>query len=176
MATAKKGIKKEFYDVSAPMTSTKISLYASSEEELIGKVVILDLTRNLRGKSFVVKLKVGKDNEGLIGIPFDLQLEGSYVRRMMRKGADYVEDSFETECKDGKARMKTFFITRNKVSRLIRNKIRETAKNYLQGYTKSRNVQEIFTEVMTNKIQKDLSLKLKKVYPLALCEIRVFSI
>ncbi len=28
----------------------------------------------------------------------------------------------------------------------------------------------------TNKLQKELSLKLKKIYPLALCEIRHFSI
>ena len=29
---------------------------------------------------------------------------------------------------------------------------------------------------MTNKLQKELSFKLKKIYPLALCEIRIFKI
>ena len=29
---------------------------------------------------------------------------------------------------------------------------------------------------MANKIQKQLALKLKKIYPLALCEIRVFEV
>jgi len=35
---------------------------------------------------------------------------------------------------------------------------------------------EVASEVMANKIQKELSLKLKKIYPLALCEIRVLEL
>ena len=34
---AKKGIKKEFFEIIAPLTTTKILLYASEKEELIGK-------------------------------------------------------------------------------------------------------------------------------------------
>ena len=33
-----------------------------------------------------------------------------------------------------------------------------------------------FNEIITNKIQKELSLKIKKIYPLALCEIRRFEV
>lgn len=176
MADAKKIIKKGFFEVKVPMTATKIHLYGDSIDDLNGKVIKLDLTRNLRGKSLELRLKVKKEADGLVGDPISLELIGSYVRRMMRTGIDYVEDSFIAESKDSKVIVKPFMITRNKVSRAIRNELRNLAKKHLEGYFKTRSTKEIFTEITTNKIQKELSLKLKKIYPLALCEIRMFKI
>jgi len=90
----KKLEKKSFFEVKVPMTSAKIYLYSSSTEALEGKTVNLDLTRSLRGKSLELKAKIKKEGEELVGEPVSIILAGSYVRRMMRKGADYVEDSF----------------------------------------------------------------------------------
>lgn len=171
-----KAVKKGFFEVSAPFTSAKISLYATSPEELNGKVVSLDLTRSLRGKSFLMSVRIKAEGEKLIGEPVALELAESFIRRMMRTGTDYVEDSFESECKDGKARMKMFMITRNKVSRAVRNDLRKTGREFLQGYVHMRNVKELFNELMMNKIQRELSFKLKKIYPLALCEVKSFRL
>jgi len=168
--------KKSFFEVGSDITAAKINLYASSAEELDGKIVKIDLTRSLRGKSIELRLKVKMDNKELIGEPISLELAGSYIRRAFRKGADYVEDSFISDCKDVKVLIKLFILTRNKVSRAVRRRIRVVAKDHLIGYLKTRAAKEIFTEIMTNKIQKEISLKLKKVYPLAMCEIRVFEI
>jgi len=168
--------KKGFFEVDSDITAAKIHLYASSAEELDGKIVKIDLTRSLRGKSIELRLKVRMKEKELIGEPIGLELAGSYIRRAFRKGADYVEDSFICDCKDVKVLVKPFMLTRNKVSRAVRRRIRVVAKDYLMGYLKTRVAKEIFTEIMTNKIQKELSLKLKKIYPLAMCEIRVFEI
>ena len=123
-----------------------------------------------------LKLRVKIVDDKLEGKPISLELAGSYIRRMIRKGTDYIEDSFETECKDKKVVVKLFLITRNKVSRAIRKALRENARKNLESYLKTRSTEEMFSEIMTNKTQKDLSLKLKKIYPLALCEIRIFRI
>lgn len=176
MAKSKKNVKKQFFDVVAPMTSTKISLYSTSIEELDGKVVIIDLTRNLRGRSFVMKLRIKADGEKLSAEPISLELAGSYIRRSFRKGADYVEDSFEVECRDGKAIVKLFMLTRNKVSREIIKKIRNGAREHVLAYAKARELKEMLTDIMVNKLQKEISFKVKKIYPLALCEVRVFKI
>ena len=95
-AKVKKGAKKAFFEVKAPMTASKIQLYAASPDELEGKIVKLDLTRSLKGKNFELSLKVKKTAEGLEGEPVGLELMGSYIRRMMRTGIDYVEDSCRT--------------------------------------------------------------------------------
>ncbi|PIN94007.1 hypothetical protein COU54_00850 [Candidatus Pacearchaeota archaeon CG10_big_fil_rev_8_21_14_0_10_31_24] len=172
----KREVKKSFFDVKAPMTSAKISLYASSEQEIVGKVVTLDLTKSLRGKAFEMKLKVEMVDNELVAEPVSLWLSGSYIRRMVRKGTDYVEDSFVASCKDADVIIKPFLITRNKVSRAVRHALRKTARDYVEKYLTTRTSKELFSEITANKLQKELSLKLKKVYPLALCEIRVFEI
>lgn len=172
----KKGAKKAFFEVRTPLTAAKIQLYASSLEELEGKVVKLDLTRSLKGKNFELRLKVAKKEGVLEAEPTGIELLGSYIRRMMRIGVDYVEDSFEAECKDGKARVKPFMITRNKVSRAVRRELRNNAKKFVEEYMKTRSAREIFTDIVTNKLQKELFIRLKKIYPLALCEIRVFEL
>jgi ribosomal protein S3AE len=173
---AKKNIKKRFFEVLAPLTSTSIQLYAASEEELNGRTVKLDLSRNLRGKSIEMILRIKLEDGKLMGIPESAALAPSYIRRVMRSGVDYCEDSFETECRDSIVRIKPFMITRKRVSRSILKGLREEAKDFVIAYVKTRNSKEIITEIITNKLQKLLSLKLKKTYPLALCEIRVFEV
>ena len=174
--TKKREAKKSFFEVKAPMTSTKISLYAPSAQALIGKTILLDLTRSLRGKNLVLRMKVIPDGEGLQAEPVMLELVGSYIRRMVRKGTDYVEDSFTIPCKDASVVVKPFLITRNKVSRAVRRELRNRAREHMTAHATTRTVKELFSELISNKIQKDLSLKLKKTYPLALCEIRFFGI
>ena len=172
----KKGAKKGFFEVRTPLTATKIQLYGTSIEEIEGRIIRLDLTRSLKGKSFELKMKVVKNEKDLEAEPISLELMGSYVRRMMRLGIDYVEDSFKAELKDGKAIVKPFMITRNKVSRAVRKELRNSARKFLEAYLKTRDTREAFTEIITNKVQKELFIRLKKVYPLALCEIRIFTL
>lgn len=174
--TKKREAKKSFFEVKAPMTSTKISLYAASPEALHGKHILLDLTRSLRGKNLVLSLRVVYAGGELQAEPVQLELVGSYIRRMMRKGADYVEDSFVVQCKDASVVVKPFLITRNKVSRAVRQELRNRTREHLTSHVTTRTLKELFTELISSKIQKELSLKLKKVYPLALCEIRFFGI
>ena len=95
---------------------------------------------------------------------------------MIRKGTNYVEDSFSTDCKDARIRIKPFLITRRKVSRAVRKALRNKAREELTNYVKEKNSEEIFNEIIRNQIQKQLSLKLKKIYPLSLCEIRVLEV
>ena len=176
MAQVKKSGKKAFFDVAVPLTSSKIALYGESVEALDGKVVRLDLTRNLRGKSLELRFKVKLVDGKLIGEPIAVELIGSYVRRMMRGGVDYVEDSFKVTCKDENVTVKPFMITRNRVSRAVRNALRIEARKHLEAYLKTRTAIEVFSDITANKIQRELSFELKKIYPLALCEIRIFEL
>ena len=168
--------KRNFYEVEAPLVSTEIHLYESEKENLNGKTIKIDLTKNLRGKSLELKMRIKLVGEKLIAEPESLELAGAHIRRVIRKSTDYLEDSFVTECKDGSVRIKPFMMTRRRVSRTILRDIRNQAKEQIKTYLKTRTTKEIFSEIITNKLQKQLAAKLKKIYPLALCEIRVFSV
>ena len=172
----KKGAKKTFFEVSAPITATKISLYSHNIEELDNRIVKLDLTKSLKGKSLELKLRIKKENESLIAEPETIELSGSYIRRAMRRSTDYAEDSFETECRDSLLRIKPFMIARKRVSRVILKALRNAAKKEIESYVKTRTAKELFSEIITNKLQKHLAIKMKKIYPLAFCEIRFFEI
>ncbi len=169
---AKKGAKKRFFEIKAPITAAKIHVLAQDESELPGKVVKIDLTKVLRGKNFELRLKIEKQGQEMVAEPASMQLLQSYVRKTIRNGIDYIEDSFETSCKNSIVRIKPFLITRKRVSRAVRNELRKTTRKYLESYLKMKTTRDLFAEITTNKLQKTLSQKLKKIYPLALCEIR----
>ena len=171
-AQSKKGIKKKFFDVSVPLTATKVKLYAVKEEALHNSIIKIDMTKNLKGKNVELRAKVLLKEGKLESEPISLIVVPSYIRRIMRRGIDYVEDSFEMSCKDAKFKIKPFMITRSHVSRAVRNEIRLTARKFLESQLNIKNIREIFSEIMANKLQKNLSLKVKKIYPLAFCEIR----
>lgn len=175
-AKTKKVVKKVFFEVSAPLISTKIHLYAASAQELNGRTVKIDLTKSLRGKNLELIIRIKNEGENLIGIPESASLVSSYARKVVRKGTDYCEDSFETNCRDFQVRIKPLIVTRRRVSRNVLATLRESAKKQLIAHLRTRNAEEIFSEIISNKLQKQLAIKLKKIYPLALCEIRMFQI
>ncbi len=174
MAQAK--IKKRFFDVDMPIIKKETQLYGYDIKELEGRTISYDLTRILKGKSIILKLKVKVEKEKAFAEPRELILMPYFLRRMMRKGINYVEDSFSAECKNALLKIKPFLITRKKVSKKVRKALREKAREEIINYVKTKNSETLFSEIMLNKLQKSLSLKLKKIYPLSLCEIRILKI
>jgi ribosomal protein S3AE len=174
MAIAKK--KKRFFEVEMPIISKQTQLQAYELEELKERNIIYDLTRILKGKNLIMHFRVKVENNQAIAYPKKTQVLPCYIRRMMRKGTNYVEDSFTAQCKDNQMRIKPFLITRRKVSRAVRKALRNKAKEEINDYVKNKTSEELFEELMRNTIQRELSLKLKKIYPLSLCEIRILAI
>jgi ribosomal protein S3AE len=116
-----------------------------------------------------------KDDK-LTTIPRKIQLMPYYLKRMVRKGTNYVEDSFSAECKDAQLRIKPFLVTRRKVTRAVRKALREKAREELKDYIKDKDSEEVFDDILKNRLQRPLSLKLKKIYPLSLCEIKILKV
>ncbi len=174
MAIAKR--KKKFFDVEIPIIKKETQLQAYDIKDLEGRLIKYDLTRILKGKSLLLQLKVKIKGEKATSVPRELKLLPFHLRRMMRKGTNYVEDSFSTDCKNAQIKIKPFLITRRKVSRAVRKALREKAREELIKYVKTKESNKLFEEVLKNYLQKDLSLKLKKIYPLSLCEIRVLKV
>ncbi len=174
MAIAKK--KKKFFDVEMPVLRKTTQLYSFTIEELKGRIIKYDLTRFLRGKNAILTLNVDSDKTSAKALPREFRILPTFIKKMVRKGTSYVEDSFTTECKDKTILIKPFLIARRKVSRIVRKALRDRAKEELINYVKDKTAETIFKEVLRNQLQKPLSLKLKKTYPLSLCEIRVLKI
>ena len=167
-------VRKKFIDVEIPMLGTTVQTLGTAES-LHKKTIKLDLSRKFRGRGIEVVFQIFNQDGKLITAPKKISLMKSYIQRMMRKRVNYVEDSFKVQCKDIRAVIKPLLITRKKVSRVVRKNIRNTAREFLVNYLKEKNYIEISDEILNNILQKELLPKLKKVYPLSFCDIRVFE-
>lgn len=178
MAKARK--RQKFFDVEMPLLDRETQLYGYSFEDLDGRTITYDLTRILRGKAMLLKLKVEAKEKGekskAQAFPIEINLMPYFLRRAMRKGTNYVETSFKTKTKTHEVTIKSFLVTRKKVSRVVRKALRDQVKEELEKYLKENTSEQVFQDLLKNKLQKDLSLKLKKTYPLSFCEIRFFKI
>lgn len=166
-------IRKKFVDVQAPILDREIRVLGTPES-LQNKTIKLDLTRKLKGRGLELVLEI-QNKENPTAYPKKISLIKSYLRRMMRKRVNYVEDSFKTPCADIEATIKPFLITRKKVSRAVRNNLRKTTKEFIKEYLKEKNYIEVCDDILTGALQKQMLPKLKKVYPLSFCEIRVIE-
>lgn len=174
MAQAKK--KKRFFEVNMPLIKKKTHLYAFKIEDINKRTIKYDMTRILKGKNMLLDLEVSVKEGEATSEPRQLRLLPSFLRRMVKKRTNYVEDSFTTKCNDAKIRIKTILITRRKVSKAVRKALREKSKEELEKYISDKKINELFDDILKNKLQKHLSLILKKIYPLSLCEIKTLEI
>jgi ribosomal protein S3AE len=174
MAQAKR--KKRFFDVDIPTIGKETQLQAYEVSELAGRFIKYDLTRFLKGKSMLLTSEVEVENDKASASPRKIMLMSYFLKRMIRKGTNYVEDSFSTPCKNAELKIKPFLVTRRKVSRAVRKALREKAREELTNHVKTLDFEQIFDEIIQNKLQRQLSTSLKKIYPLSLCEIRVLEV
>lgn len=173
---AKKPQKKKFFDVELPIIKESYEAHTYTLEDLDGKTIKIDMTRKLRGKSIDLIFKIKVDKDKAVAYPKKLKLLPFFIKHMLRKNISYVEDSFKSQTKESNIIIKPFIITRKQVSRAVRKTLRNSSRNWILDYTKTKKDDELFEEILSNKLQKELSTKLKKIYPLSLCEIRVLEI
>ena len=174
MAQAKK--RKKFFEVEIPLIGKTTEVRAFEISELNNKFIKYDLTRVLRGKATILQGKIKANNKEATVVPTQLQLMHFYLSRMVRKGTNYVEDSFLVKCKDAQLKLKPLLVTRKKVSRAVRKALRNKCKEELTEYVSKLDSEEIFDDIIQNKLQKILSSRLKKIYPLSCCEIRIIKV
>ncbi len=165
-------VAKKSTEIKIPLLGTSINAEGNTEE-FEGKTIKMDLTRMLKGRSIEVVFVV--NSKELKAYPKKLSLLTFYIIRLMKKGINYVEDSFSCKSKDANLKVKPFLITRKKVSRRIRKALREKAKEFIINYCQDKSAEEIFYDAISAKLQKELAAKLKKIYPLSVCEIRVME-
>ena len=174
MAIAKR--KKKFFDVEIPIIGKETQVLAYDLKELDKTNLSYDLSRILKGKNILLKTEISVTENKAVANPKEIRLLPFFIRKTMRKGISYIEDSFSVESKDARGTIKPFLITRKKVSRKIRDSLRKKTKETIIDYVKEKESEEIFRDILRSILQKRLGAVLKKIYPLSMSEIRIFKI
>jgi ribosomal protein S3AE len=168
-------LKKKFFAIETPVLNTSFEIFTTSAEDAVGRRIKIDLTRQLKGKNLEAIFEIVKKADKIIAQPISAALVSSYMRRVMRKGVSYVEDSFLCNANDAVIRIKFFMLTRKKIHRSLRNALRVKAREIIIDFCKDKTTDEIFSAILESDLQKELSLKLRKIYPLSFCEIRAIK-
>jgi ribosomal protein S3AE len=161
--------KKKFFEVDIPLINQKVNVLSVDEALLQGKIIKFDLTRILKGKNVEATIIIEKIDNKLTGRITGILVMPAFIRRMIRKSTSYVEDSFECNS----VVLKPYMLTRKRVHRSVRAALRNETKTFIINYTQSLSHDELFHDILSGKLQKALSVHLKKIYPLSFCEIRI---
>ena len=137
----------------------------------------MDLMRDPKKQNIKVTFRITeiKDNKALTEIK-SYQVLPSSIKRMAHQEKDKIDHSFKLETKDNIAVVaKPVIITRAKTSRAVLSKIRRNSEEFLRAAIKRQSYQEAINSLLEAKLQSQLREHLKKIYPIAVCHIRIFE-
>lgn len=183
MATKNIAVKKKkkvWLSIQAPEFMGHAVLGESNvyeKEELVGKTLGLNLatiTNDMKKQNINVTFKVvgvheGKGQTQLV----NYVLVPSYIKRLIRRKREKIEDSFLARTKDGKVvRVKPIAITNSDTYNSIITKIRLGMKAMIKNALKEKTFEEFINDLMSMKFQKEMKEKLNKIYPLKYVDVR----
>ncbi|MDP2908881.1 MAG: hypothetical protein Q8N77_03670 [Nanoarchaeota archaeon] len=154
---------------------------ASEPQSLIGRSVQVNLMTVLndpkkQNVQLTLKIKSLRENTAITET-IRYELLPSYLKRMMRKGRNKIEDSFIAQTKDNiNARIKPIMITKTKTQRSKLSLLRKLTREFLIERIKTQNFTEVVNDAISTKLQRELRDKLKKTYPLVVCEFKTILI
>jgi len=175
--------KKQWFSIVATKEFNQMKLgetLAAEANDVIGRriqVNLLSLTNEPKKQNFNLLFEIEKvegtnAHTKLLGY----YMNQAYLKRMVRKGVQKIEDSFFVTTKDNvKMAVKPVFVTKAKVQRSVATKLRKIAREQIDSMAKNLETTELFLSVISNKLQMALKDAFKKVYPVYTSEIRILE-
>ena len=147
-------------------------------ESLVGRTMrvnLMTLTRDPKKQNFSVIFKVKEVNGGDAHTELIKYNMGTvHIKRVVKRGKDKVDDSFVVTTSDNiKLRVKPFLITRGKVQHSVLTSLRKVSKEFIENEAKGKSCSDFWVSVLSSDLQRSMRGVLKKIYPLALVEIRM---
>ncbi|MFP4568122.1 MAG: hypothetical protein ACLFN8_04200 [Candidatus Woesearchaeota archaeon] len=176
--------KKLWYGLYAPEALNNAFLgetHVYTPDEMIGKTVSLNLsmiTNDMKKQNIITSFRVKeiKDNQGmteLVGYSLGL----AYLKRLVRRRRDKIDDSFLTKTKDDKTlRIKTVVMTNSKTFDSAISAIRLSLRAKIKKALKEMSFEEFVNALINVRLQKEWKSSLGKIYPLKFLEVRYVSL
>lgn len=170
--------KKSWIKILAPsMFRNKVIGETIKRDKLVGRTIKVSLS-NLIGDMKKQNINLGfvitnvKDDKAETEI-YKYFLSVGYLKRLVRKIRNKIDDSFIAETKDKiKIKIKPVMITRGRTSKARLTAIRKLSRELLTKFVKETSFEDFIREVGSFRIQIKLKQTLRKIYPLGLYEIR----
>ena len=179
----KKG-KKHWYTVVAPkqFQNTKLGeTCAYSSDGLLGKSLkanLMTLTNDPKRQSVTLSFRINEVvNNNCITNVTHYAINNTHIKRLIRKASNKLESSFLVKTKDNITyRIKPIILTRHRANKSTLTALRKRAQEVIQQFIAGVDSQDVFTQLITHKLQMETKNTIKKIYPVAVCEIKSFTL
>ncbi len=173
-------VKKRWVSIVAPKLFNEQIIgesYLAEPDSAIGRTVqvsMMALTGEPQKQSLNLKFKIiNRVGEKLITELVEYQISPAAVRRMGRRGKARVEESMRVVTSDGKVlRVKPFLIARGSPKGAVMANVRKTIRQRLPMLVAKVTLEGFFDEILSYRMQRTLADSVRKIYPIALSEIR----
>ena len=146
-------------------------------ESLIGKKVVVNLfhlTNDMKKQNVKIHFKVHQiqDDKAYTEI-VGMNMVEAFLKRVVKRARNRLDDSFEITTKDNiKIRIKPLIITKNETKGSILAALHAKSREFFTSAIKESTYEQVVGYMLTNELQKKLRDNLKKIYPVAVSEIR----
>ena len=179
-----KGKRKIWFKIIAPKLFGEKEIgesYLTAGDKAVGRVLkvnLRELSGNPKDQNVYLSLRITSlDGSTLKTSTIGYQLTPSFVKRLVRKNADRVDDFLILKTKDGKEIiLKLLIITRNKVQRSVKTNLRKQLKELLKEEISKLDFDTFVVNLVNQKIQSGIKKKLHKIYPLKDVSVRVLKL
>lgn len=179
-----KSTKKAWYRIVAPKMFGQKEIgeaYLGTPDVAIGralKVNLREITGNIKDQNAYMCFEVvSVSGSNLETKVIGYELTTSFMKRMVRKNCDRMDDYFVVVTKDGvKLVIKTFMLTTHKTHRSVQIQLRAMLQKGIREEVAKSEFELFISNVASSKIQYGLKKKLSKIYPLKECAIRILRV
>ena len=175
--------KKKWYTILASSEFNKqviAETISSDPKSLIGRTIkfsLMNLTREIKHQNIKIIFSINSVNENnalteIVGY----ELVPSFIKRITRTGREKIDDVNTYETKNNiKLVLKLLIMTKSKTKRSILSNLRHKSKEFLTAKIQKQDYSELITSLITYTLQKELKSTLSKIYPVAVCDVRVLK-
>lgn len=175
--------KKKWLTLVAPPEFNNVPLGDTPSyepENVLGRSIVVNLmtlARDPKKQSYNITFKVKEIRDhNAITESIRYELPSMHVKRLVKKGKEKVDYAFEILTKDNvKAMVKPMLVTKTMTQHSRLTFLRKKSEEVIKAIAKEKTFAELMSMLVTTELQKTLRGELKKVYPLSICEIRMFE-
>ena len=175
--------KKKWYTILASSEFNKqviAETISSDPKSLIGRTIkfsLMNLTREIKHQNIKIIFSINSVNENnALTEVVGYELVPSFIKRITRTGREKIDDVNTYETKNNiKLVLKLLIMTKSKTKRSILSNLRHKSKEFLTAKIQKQDYSELITSLITYTLQKELKSTLSKIYPVAVCDVRVLK-
>jgi ribosomal protein S3AE len=172
--------KKKWYQIVGPPLFSNMVLGETTGYELsegIGKTLIVNLmtvTGDVKNQSVNLTFKVTSvQHDQLLAEPVGYVLSPSFIKRVVRRRHSRLDEAYSLTTSDGKkVVIKPLMITRTLANRSVLSALRRECKKAVAAAVAASTYDDLLSDVITTKFQKETRKGLTKVYPLKSFEVK----